>query len=317
MKIATLTFSPALDKNTWIDRLLPEKKLRCDEPEYEPGGGGINVSRAISFMGGESLAIYAAGGSSGEKIADILAKEGVTSQRWIKTKRSTRVNLLVTEKTSGNQYRFGMPGDPLGENEIEECLDAIRNLPEGIEYLVASGSPPPNAPDDLYVTIKHILGKRNIRFVVDAPGKALENAVNTGVWMIKPNLRELSQIAGKEEIAGTDQEDIASGIVNSGKVDVLVLSMGPRGAMMVTRDQTEYVVPPTVKPTSTVGAGDSMVAGIVLSLSRGEDLGTALKWGVAAGTAATMTSGKDLCKKDDVERIFRWLVEKKGTKTNP
>lgn len=307
MKIATLTLTPALDKNTWIDRLLPEKKLRCDEPEYEPGGGGLNVSRAISIMGGDSLAIYAAGGATGDMIADLLKKEGVRHQHRIVIRRSTRVNLLVTEKTTGNQYRFGMPGDHLDDDELEQCLNAVRNLPEGVEYLVASGSPPPNAPDDLYATIAGIIRAKNIRLIVDTSGTALSKAVEAGVYLIKPNLRELSHLAGKDQVAGMDQEEIASGIIKSGKAEIIVLSMGPRGAMMATRDRTDYVVPPTVKPTSTVGAGDSMVAGMVLSLTRGEDLVTALKWGVATGTAATLTSGSELCRKADADRIFRWL----------
>lgn len=307
MKIATLTLNPALDKNTWIDRLLPEKKLRCDEPEYEPGGGGLNVSRAIKIMGGESFAIYAAGGSSGDMIAELLLREGITSQQRIKIRRSTRVNLLVTEKTTGNQYRFGMPGDILEDDELSGCLDAIKDLSADTEFLVVSGSPPPNAPDDLYGTIAGIIRGHKIRLVVDASGPSLVKAVETGVYMIKPNLRELSYLAGRDEISGMDQEEIARGVVNSGKAEIIVLSMGPRGAMMVTKDRTEYVMPPTVKPTSTVGAGDSMVAGIVLSLTRDEDLSAALKWGVAAGTAATMTSGSELCRKEDVSRIFEWL----------
>jgi 6-phosphofructokinase 2 len=311
MKIATLTLNPALDKNTWIDRLLPEKKLRCDEPEYEPGGGGINVSRAISILGGESIAIFAAGGYTGDMISDILKKEGVTTQRMIRIKKPTRVNLLVTEKTTGNQYRFGMPGDKLDISEIKECLSAIRTLPEEVEYLVASGSLPPEAPEDLYRTIGSIARGKNIRFIVDTSGIALDKAIEGGVYLIKPNLRELSQIAGKEHITGMDQEEIASEIVKRGKAEIVVLSMGPRGAMMVSSNGTEYVVPPTVKPTSTVGAGDSMVAGIILALTRGESLSTALRLGVAAGTAATMTSGSELCRLEDVNRLYKWIESQK------
>jgi 6-phosphofructokinase 2 len=313
MKIATLTLNPALDKNTWIDKLQPEKKLRCEKPQYEPGGGGLNVSRAISEMGGDSLAIYAAGGSTGDKISELLVSEGVKQQHRITIGRSTRVNLLVTEHSTGNQYRFGMPGDQLEEEEIQECLNAIRDLPDGIEYLVASGSLPPGSPDDLYQAVGRISSEKNIKLIIDTSGKALIYAVQAGIYMVKPNLRELSQIASKEEISGLEQEEIAARIIEEGKAEIVVLSMGPRGAMMVTGSRTEYVVPPTVKPTSTVGAGDSMVAGIVLSLSRGEDPATALRWGVATGTAATMTSGSELCRREDAERIFNWLNRNEKT----
>lgn len=311
MKIATLTLNPALDKNTWIDKIQPEKKLRCEEPEYEAGGGGINVSRAISILGGDSLPIYAAGGSTGDKISELLASEGIRQQLRIKIRRPTRVNLLVTERSTGSQFRFGMPGDTLYEEELEQCLQAVRNLPDSVEFLVASGSLPPDSPDDFYATISRLARERKIRFIVDTSGKALEKAADYGVYMVKPNLKELSQLAGKEHISGNEQEEIAARIIYEGKAEIVVLSMGPRGAMLVTNDITEYVVPPTIKPSSTVGAGDSMVAGIVLALSRGDDLSTALKWGVAAGTAATMTSGSELCHKQDVERIFTWLNRQK------
>jgi 6-phosphofructokinase 2 len=258
-------------------------------------------------MGGESIAIYAAGGSTGDKIRELLSAEGVRQQHSIRIRRPTRVNLLVTERSTGNQYRFGMPGDQLEEEEIEECLGAVRNLPGNIEYLVASGSLPPGSPDDLYQAVARITAEKNIKLIIDTSGTALMKAVEAGVYMVKPNLRELSQIARKEEISGLEQEEIAARIVEEGKAEIVVLSMGPRGAMMVSGNSTEYVVPPTVKPTSTVGAGDSMVAGIVLSMSRGDDPGTALKWGVAAGTAATMTSGSELCRRGDAERIFQWL----------
>ncbi len=253
MRIATLTLNPALDKNTWIDKLQPEKKLRCEEPIYEAGGGGLNVSRAISILGGESYAIYAAGGATGDKLDELLNQEGIEEHR-IYIKRSTRVNLLVTERSTGNQYRFGMPGDELSEEELQQCIDAIWNIPDGIEYLVASGSLPPDSSSDFYGIISGIAHDKNLKFIVDTSGKALEKAAETGVFMIKPNLRELSQLAGKEEITGMEQEEIAGRIIKEGKAEIIVLSMGARGAMMVSSKGTEYIVPPTVKPASTVGA---------------------------------------------------------------
>lgn len=199
MKIATLTLNPALDKNTWVEKLQPEKKLRCEKPEYEAGGGGLNVSRAISILGGRSIAIYAAGGATGDKLDSLLESEGIEEHR-IRIKKETRVNLLVTEKSTGNQFRFGMPGDTLSPLEIQKCIDEVRNLPETIEFLVASGSIPPDAPIDLYAKISLIAREKRIKFILDTSGKALEIAATTGVYLIKPNLRELSQLAGKEQI---------------------------------------------------------------------------------------------------------------------
>jgi 6-phosphofructokinase 2 len=309
MKIVTLTLNPALDKSTSIDKLQPKKKLRCEEPNYEPGGGGINVSRAINILGGQSLAIYAAGGPAGDKIYELLKKEGI-NQQCIKVEDPTRENLMVMEKSTGSEFRFGMPGGKVTKEELQKCLDIIKDLPDDVKYLVASGSLPPGAPDDFYGTIAEIAKSKNIKCVVDTSGKALIKAAEMGVCIMKPNLGELSTLADKEQISGLEQEEIAKKVIKEGKAEILIVSLGPRGAMVVTTDNIEYVVPPTVKQDSTVGAGDSMVGGLILSLSRGDDLRDAVKWGVAAGTAATMTPGTELCRKKDVDKIYEWLSNK-------
>ena len=308
MKIATLTLNPALDKSTAIDSLKPEKKLRCDEPRFDPGGGGINVSRAINILGGESLAIYAAGGPEGEKLKELLNDEGI-KQEIIAIEKSTRENLVVFERTTSNQYKFGMPGSNLNEREIQKCIDTIKNLPVEIEYLVLSGSLPPGVPVDLYANLAKIARDKKIKCIVDTSGNALIKAAEAGVYLMKPNLGELSELAGKEEISGIEQEEIAKDLIREGKAEILIVSLGPRGAMLVTKDTIEYIVPPTVKQSSTVGAGESMLGSLILSLSRGDILQEAIKWGVAAGTAATMTPGTELCRKNDVHDIFNWLTE--------
>lgn len=311
MKIVTLTLNPALDKSTSIERLQSEKKLRCEEPFYEPGGGGINVSRAIKILGGKSLAMYATGGAAGDKLQELLKSEGV-DQETIKFKNPTRENFMVMEKSTGNHYRFGMPGSKISQEELQSCLEKIKNLPREVDFLVASGSLPPGAPDDFYAEIARISQDKKIKCMIDTSGKALLKAADAGVCIMKPNLGELSQLAGKEEISGIEQEEIAKNVIGEGKASILIVSLGARGAMLVTRENIEYIVPPTVKQISTVGAGDSMVAGIILSLSRGEKLRDAVKWGVAAGTAATMTPGTELCRKKDVEKIFAWLNDKEA-----
>lgn len=308
-KIVTLTLNPALDKSTETERLLPDEKLRCDPPRWEPGGGGINVSRAIRLLGGDSLCIYLAGGPTGYKLEELMKEEGINQQR-IESKEATRENLVIYEKSSQRQYRFGMPGAQVSEEELEACLQAIRDLPEGVEYLVASGSLPTGAPDDFYGKITQLTNEMGIRCVVDTSGKALLKAAEQGVGLLKPNLGELSQLAGKEHVNAMEQEEIAKQIISQGKASMLAVSLGPRGAMLATKEHIEYVVPPTVKILSTVGAGDSMVAGMVLALSLGKSQPDMIRWGVAAGTAATMTPGSELCRREDVEEIYKWLVEK-------
>ncbi|AKQ47210.1 phosphofructokinase [Rufibacter radiotolerans] len=306
MKIITITINPALDKSTRIQKLAPEKKLRCEEPTYEPGGGGINVSRAIKKLGGESCAWYLSGGPAGERIGQLLKAEGV-SYREFKCQNWTRENLMVFEVATGEQYRFGMPGPALAEPEWRQVLRALEELEETPEFVVASGSISPGMPGDFYAQIAALAVKKGFKLVVDTSGEALLKAAGAGIYMLKPNLNELAALAGKETINAKEQEELARQVIKEGKSEVLVVSLGPRGAMLATENGFEYVTPPTVKMESAVGAGDSMVGGMVLKLTEGWPLSDVIKYGVATGTATTMTPGSELCRKADVEEIYHWL----------
>ncbi|GAB2527720.1 1-phosphofructokinase family hexose kinase [Rufibacter soli] len=306
MKIITITINPALDKSTRVQKLAPEKKLRCEEPVYEPGGGGINVSRAIKKLGGESCAWYLSGGPAGERIGQLLQAEGV-SYREFKCQHWTRENLMVMEVATGDQYRFGMPGPALTEPEWRQVLQALEDLEETPEFVVASGSISPGMPADFYAQIAALAVKKGFKLVVDTSGEALLKAAGAGIYMLKPNLNELAALAGKETINAKEQEELAHQVIKEGKSNVLVVSLGPRGAMLATENGFEYVTSPTVKVESAVGAGDSMVGGMVLKLTEGWPLTDVIKYGVATGTATTMTPGSELCRKSDVEEIYHWL----------
>jgi 6-phosphofructokinase 2 len=310
-KIATLTLNPALDKSTSIKQLVPDDKLRCEPPVWEPGGGGINVSRAIKKLGGESICIYLAGGATGDKIQHLLDEEGIRQQR-VHAQEETRENLVVTEKSTEKQFRFGMPGAEVSEEELNSVLKVLEHLPDSVEYLVASGSLPKGAPADFYGKIAKLAQERNMLCVIDTSGEPLKLAAQEGLCLMKPNLKELSGLAGYDHIDAESQEEVAKQVIQDKKASMLAVSLGARGAMLATKNGITYVTPPTVKQESTVGAGDSMVAGMVLSLSRGESEQEMIRWGVAAGTAATMTPGSELCRKEDVEQIYNWIKRGDG-----
>ena len=308
MKIVTLTINPAVDKSTYVDEILPDHKLRCDAPVFEPGGGGINVSRAIKRMGGESLAYYLAGGSTGNVLCQLLDKEGLThipipSIKW------TRENFAVTERVSDKQYRFGMPGSEIPEEEWKYSLIKLEKTTPKPEFIVASGSLPRGVPNDYYARVATIAKNMGAKLILDTSGEALKKAAGIGVYLLKPNSSELAKLAGKESMEEHEREGFAQQLVRDGMCEVMVVSLGAQGAMLVTADQVEYVTPPEVKPKSTVGAGDSMVAGMVYTLAQGWPLCEVIKYGVAAGTATTMTPGSELCNKKDVEEIYAWLKQ--------
>ena len=306
--IITVTFNPAIDKGTSVPVLIPEKKLKCALPVYEPGGGGINVARAIKKLGGEATAIYLAGGCTGKTFTQLLTDESVDSIVTA-TKESIRENLIVLDTASNLQYRFGMPGQEISEPEWQQCLQSIEQITD-VEYIVASGSLSPGIPTDIFARIALIARKKNARLIVDTSGEALKEAVAAGVYLIKPNLGELSMLLGKEELNIELVDDAAKEVIEKGNCEVVVVSMGPAGAMLVTKELALQIMPPAVKRKSTVGAGDSMVAGIVLSLTRNKSLTEAVQYGVACGTAATMNPGTELCRKEDAEHLYKLIQYK-------
>lgn len=315
-KIYTLTLNPALDKSTSVTRVIAESKLRCIAPKFEPGGGGINVSRAIKKLNGESVAVYPKGGFTGTLLEDLLKHEGI-HQIPVDAKEWTRENFTVVETETNRQFRFGMPGPELTSFEWQKCYDMVTQTSDNREYLVASGSMPPGVPVDFFARLAVESKKNNTRFVLDTSGDALKAAVEEGVYLLKPNINELAQLVNCKLEDVHEQEEAALQVVKSGKVKVMIVSLGPAGAMLASKKGVIHVSAPAIKKRSTVGAGDSMVAGIVLTLSRGKSLLEALRYGVAAGTAATMNSGTELCKLSDVNNLYKWIVKNPTREITP
>lgn len=299
--IITVTVNPCIDKSSSIDRLIPEKKLRCAAPKFEPGGGGINVSRAIQKLGGNSTPVYLGGGPVSVMLQQLLEKENIYP-RIIPIKDNTRENFIVHETSTGNQFRFGMPGPMVTESELQQCIDLVAGI--RADFVVASGSLSPNVPVEFYAKLGNAVKQNNTKYIVDTSGEAVKHALQQGVYMWKPNLGELSSFAGYSELTDDTAAEAARKVIADKYAEVIVVSMGPAGAMLVTEKLIERIAAPVVKKKSTVGAGDSMVAGIVYSIANGKSLKEAVRYGVMCGTAATMNYGTELCKKEDVENLY-------------
>jgi len=312
MNVLTITMNPVLDKSTWASIVVPENKTRCQSPEYAPGGGGINVSRAIKKLGGKSTALFVAGGENGDKIQELLNDEGV-DYKMIDSGHNSRENIMVKDKKTGSLYRFVMPGNELKEEVWKETLDAIRNFSPKPDYLIASGSLPPGVPDDFYAQVAEHARENDIRMILDASGPPLKKALEKKLFLAKPNLREIREILNKESLSGMDLEEAAREILDNEYCAVLIVSLGAKGALFASRDNdVEYIVPPVMPVKSAVGAGDSMIAGLMFGCIKGLWPEQAVRYGVAAGTAATMTSGTELCNKEDTDKIYDWLITNNG-----
>lgn len=305
--IVTLTINPAIDTTTAVDHVVTDRKLRCKPPRHDPGGGGINVARAIRKLDGDSLAVFVAGGPTGQLLQELLRREGVR-QLAIPTEAWTRENLYVMEEATRHQYRFIMPGPTLKETEWKRCLEAIAALPEKPAYLVASGSLPPGVPEDFFARVARLAKGMNSRFVLDTHGEPLRLALNEGVYLLKPNLREMWELTGQELRDEAQQSAAAMQLVRAQQCEVVVLSLGPAGALLATATGTERLFAPSVRVQSRVGAGDSMLGGLVFSLAQGKTLRTAVRFGIAAGAAATLNPGTQVCGREDTEHLFEHTI---------
>ena len=301
--ILTLTLNPALDLSIATDKVRDTHKLRCSAVQLHPGGGGVNVARVLQRLGSDCLALYLAGGLNGQQLQRLLAEEQVRGH-CIAIADETRENFTVHELSSGLDFRFVLPGPLVAPAEWQKCLDCVSALEKFPAYLVLSGSLPPGVPDDFYVRLTRLAKARGSRVVLDSSGPALAAALDEGVYLVKPSLRELHDLTGRTLGTETQWREAARQMIQQGQAQIVALSLGDEGALLVTADQALRArsLPVTVK--STIGAGDSFVAGLVWALSRGAGLEEVFRYGMACGAAAVLSAGTALCQAADVEQLY-------------
>lgn len=305
--ILTLTMNPALDLSTRTDAVRPGRKLRCGPTRIDPGGGGVNVSRAIRNLGGASEAVLPLGGATGERYRVLLGATGL-EPAIVPIDEATRENITIDETSTGEQYRFVLPGPELREQEWRSCLSVLQErLPTG-GYLVASGSLPPGVPAEFYGMVADLAADRGVTLVVDAAGPALAGALAKGVFLIKPSREELADLAGADrDLTADEQLSSAREIVADGRAQLVAVTLGADGALLVSDAGALTLPTPQVTVASTVGAGDAFLAGFVLRLAQGGSIEQAFRTAVAAGSATAMSPGTELCQAEDVARLEQQL----------
>lgn len=302
--IITITLNPCIDKSSVVPVMKPESKLRCTDVVHEAGGGGINVSKALKKLDVPSVALFPAGGHNGNMLCSLLKESGILFHA-VDSKVETRENWIVLEESTNHQFRFTFPGREVIEQTIITLVDHIRSFSP--TYIVASGSLPPGLPDYFYGLIVKTAAAVGAKCIVDTSGPALQALKGKKAYMIKPNIGELCRMLNIERLEKNEVDDAAKQIIRDGFAQVVVVSMGPDGAWLVSEEEEHFVSSPPVEKKSTVGAGDSMVAGITYALQKGANLKEALQWGISCGSAATMNPGTNLFKKEDAEKLFAYL----------
>ena len=304
--IVTITMNPAVDKSTTVDKVFPEHKLRCTAMITEAGGGGINVTKALNKLGGDSLAVFPSGGINGKILESYLSSKHISFQT-IPLDVETRENFVVSETVSHTQFRFVLPGPVLSQKEADACVDLLLNIRPRPEIVVASGSLPPGLTEDFYARLASVVRQMGAKYIVDSSGRPLQLAVQEGVYLLKPNLGELASLAGKSKLQLHEVEEAAADIIRRGQATLVVVSLGASGALLVTKEHRERIPAPTIKKLSTVGAGDSMVAGMAWMMIQGKSQREMARFGVACGSAATMNSGTQLFHTEDVYTLYNWI----------
>jgi 6-phosphofructokinase 2 len=302
--ILTLTLNPALDMASDVPEIIPGQKLRCTDPHLDPGGGGLNVSRAIKALGGDSLALVALGGLTGDRLAGLIRAEGITFLS-ILGPGETRQSLTVTEQKTGKQFRFMLPGPVWGAAERARVFTLLSATARPGGYSVISGSQPPGVPADFPGQLAASM--EGSRVVLDTSGPALNEAVRNPIpdlEVLRMDGEEGEDLAGRALHSLADTADFASELIARGVARRVIIARGAEGNVLAEAGLRLFSPAPKVKVKSTVGAGDSFVAAFVLALARGQDSATALAMASAAAAAAVMTDATQLCKAEDVMRLM-------------
>ena len=310
-RIATLTMNPAIDVYLEADTFRTKGKIRCHVTGEGPGGGGINVARAIVALGGDVEALAVVGGTAGKRLTAMLDELGVKHQEvWIEGE--TRWNYIIFERSRSARYHFVVDGPALTEVEWRSCLSAVRRLSALNDYLVMSGSLPRGVPEDLYAQAAASARANSCLVVLDVAEPGLAAALQQGVWLTKLNRREFDSLAGRETIGLDERREVAERLLRQGAAEIIAAAFADEGTLVVTAEGSTHVPAAPVKPKSRVGAGDSYVGGLVLSLARGRGLVESVIYATAAAGSALMTPGPGLCDLEETERLYRLIAQAGG-----
>ena len=292
--VRTLTLNPSIDVSSEAEKVEPEKKVRTCCERIDPGGGGINVARVLQRFGISVEAIFLAGGATGKAFDELLGRAGLARRAvWIAD--DTRTSLTIHEHSGHREFRFVPEGPTVTAEELQVCLEAIGD--GGCDYFVVSGSLPPSVPDRFYATVGEQVARGGAKLLLDTSGGELRKAIAAGgIHLLK---------ASKEEIDPSE----ARQIVESGHAQMVAVTLGRDGAILAGAEGAHGLPSLNVETVSTVGAGDSFLAGMAYGLATGLDPLEAFRVAVAAGAAATLSEGTDLAYPDAVERLLKQVPQ--------
>jgi 6-phosphofructokinase 2 len=308
-RIVTLTVNPAVDLATTAKAVLPGHKIRTFDERYDPGGGGINVARVISELGGQTLALFASGGVTGRFVEEMLTTAKVPCHA-LPIRDACRISVTVRDQSNGLEYRFVPRGPQLTASDCANILEALRQAEA--DWVVASGSLPPGVPPDFYGKAASIVVGRGAKFVLDTSGSALTASLGQGIFLLKPSLSEFEAIVGQEVRELPSQMTQAKRLVQSGAAQMVALTLGADGAILATADRVAHLPAIAVSEKTGVGAGDSFLAGLVFGLAGQQTLENALRLALACGAAAVQSVGTAAVRRADVDALLAHIARQEN-----
>lgn len=306
--VLTITLNPAVDITIDVDRLVPRKKLRTGAPRFDPGGGGVNVSRVIKELGGQSTAFVATAGPMGELMRQMLAEAGIEA-RYLEIDGMTRPSVKLHVQATGEQYRLVPPGPRQRSGAAEKILRALEGLmdEERFTYVIISGSVPPGISDSFWHRLVKLCNDRATRLVLDSSGKGLSVGLEAGVYLVKPDQDEVNTLRREMGLAAETPGSIARELVRRKHAEAVVVTLGKKGAFFVSDADEGEISAPHAEVRSMVGAGDSFLVAMIFGLANDWALRKACTYGVAAAAAAVTTPATELSHREDIERLFEQM----------
>ncbi len=306
MAIVTLSLNPTIDMMSETDLVVPTHKIRTSNESFEPGGGGVNVARVIHELGGKASLIAPAGGFTGKMFDELLGAIPIP-RTIVPISGNTRISVTVYERKTGHEFRFTPNGPTLLPEEIDACLAAIRAA--DFDTFVASGSVPLGAPADILARIADIAAAKGAKFILDSSGAGLRVTLEQSrVTMVKPAMAELEALVGRR-LDRKSAEAAAADLVRRGSAEIVAVTMGASGALVVTKDRTYRLKSPKVEARSAVGAGDAFVGAMTLAISEGRPIEECLMLATAAGAATALTPVAKVCARSDVMRLYEQVKQ--------
>lgn len=304
--ILTVTLNPALDLATSVTHVQANVKLRCSPPDLDPGGGGLNVSRAIHLLGGHSRSFVALGGDTGQALLKLLHEFGLDPVIH-EAPGETRQSLAVTDLSNHDQFRFMLPGPDWSRGDLDAARAAIKAAAPKDGYLVLSGSGPSGAAPDLYARICGDFADTDVKLVLDTSGPTLAHLAagqEKPPLVLRMDSHEAEELARRPLPSRKDSALFAHTLVGRGAADVVIVARDADGSVLATEGRLIHVAAAKVDVVSKVGAGDSFIGALVLALAHEQSLDTAMANGACAASAAVMSPGTQLCSKANFDRLL-------------